>query len=161
MAALPTVTASGGAQAWTPSVVPQPMHFLAAGTPEFFDWQAAFAGVQFDDEVPAEPIAASAAPEAPDPEPEQPDGPTAPTPPPQTTLADPKHFAHRLFADCAREQAGPSGSQGALPKSAGRLRHDMRRYGVLYGRSPSYEPLNDDELNAEFHGQDSDAQNSD
>jgi hypothetical protein len=144
-----------------PPVVPQPMPFIAAGTPAFFDWQAAFAGVQFDDEVPAEPIAASAAPEAPDPEPEQPDGPTAPTPPPQTTLADPKHFAHRLFADCAREQAGPSGSQGALPKSAGRLRHDMRRYGVLYGRSPSYEPLNDDELNAEFHGQDSDAQNSD
>jgi hypothetical protein len=49
-----------------PSVVPQPMPFLAAGTPEFFDWQAAWAGVQFDDEVPAEPIAASAAPEAPD-----------------------------------------------------------------------------------------------
>jgi hypothetical protein len=139
MAALPTVTASGGAQAWTPSVVPQPMHFLAAGTPEFFDWQAAFAGVQFDDEVPAEPIAASAAPEAPDPEPEQPDGPTAPTPPPQTTLADPKHFAHRLFADYASELAGPSGSQRMrLPEP--------------------YEPSAYEDV--EFYGQDSDDQHS-
>jgi hypothetical protein len=106
------------------SVVPQPMPFLAAGTPEFFDWQAAFAGVQFDDEVPAEPI-----------EPEQPDGPTAQTPPPQTTLADPKHFAHRLFADCAREQAGPS---GRLPRP--------------------YEPSAYEDV--EFYGQDSDDQHS-
>jgi hypothetical protein len=114
------------------------MPFLAAGTPEFFDWQAAFAGVQFDDEVPAEPIEASA---APDPEPEQPDGPTAPTPPPQTTLADPKHFAHRLFADCAREQAGPSGR--------------------LKGRPRSYEPYEPSAYeDVEFYGQDSDDQHS-
>jgi hypothetical protein len=134
------------------------MPFLAAGTPEFFDWQAAWAGVQFDDEVPAEPIEASAAPV---PEPEQPDGPTAPTPPPQTTLADPKHFAHRLFADCAREQAGPSGSQGALPKSAGRMRHDTRRYDALNDkmRLPRpYEPSAYEDV--EFYGQDSDDQHS-
>ena len=50
--------------------LPQPMPFLAAGTPEFLAWQESFAGEQLtreDDEVPAEPIAASAAPEAPDP----------------------------------------------------------------------------------------------
>jgi hypothetical protein len=140
---------------------PQPMPFLAAGTPEFFDWQAAFAEEQLpaDVEAPEGPITASPEPGATDAEPEQPDGPEHTAA--QTTLADPKHFAHRLFADYARGLPGPSGSHEALPKSAGRLRHDMRRYGVLYGRSPSYEPLNDDELNAEFHGQDSDAQNSD
>ena len=137
-----------------PSVVPQPMPFLAAGTPEFFDWQAAFAGVQFDDEVPAEPIEASAAPEAPDPEPEQPDGPTAPTPPPQTTLADPKHFAHRLFADYAREQAGPSGSL-RLPRPSG-------SHGAYYkGRPRSYEPYEPSAYeDVEFYRQDSDDQHS-
>ena len=161
--------------------LPQPMPFLAAGTPEFLAWQESFAGEQLtreDDEVPAEPIAASAAPEAPDPEPEQPDGPTAPTPPPQTTLADPKHFAHRLFADYARELAGPSGSQGALPKSAGRMRHDMRRYDALHdkmrlprpsgshgayykGRPRSYEPYEPSAYeDVEFYGQDSDDQHS-
>jgi hypothetical protein len=145
-----------------PSVVPQPMPFLAAGTPEFFDWQAAFAGVQFDNEVPAEPIAASAAPEAPDPAPdagvefdnevpaepiaasaapeapdpapEQPDGPEHTAA--QTTLADPKHFAHRLFESGL---PGPSGSLGAYYK----------------GRPRSYEPYV-----YETNGQDSDGQNS-
>jgi len=120
-----------------PSVVPQPMPFLAAGTPEFFDWQAAYAGAQFDDEVPAEPIAASAAPEAPDPEPEQPDGPEPTAASAQTTLADPKHFAHRLFDSGL---PGPSGSHGAYFK----------------GRPRSYEPYVFD-----TNGQDSDGQNSD
>ena len=140
MPALQTVTASGGAQATPPPSI----------------------GVQ--QHVPAEQIAASTALEAPDPElehPDWPEHPAAPMPPAQTELADPKHFAHRLFAEYASGLPGPSGSHGALPKSAGRQRHEMRRYGVLYGRSPSYEPLNDDELNAEFYGRDSDAQNSD
>jgi len=119
-----------------PPVVPQPMPFLAAGTPEFFEWQAAFAGVQFDDEVPAEPIAASAAPGAPDPEPEQPDGPEPTAASAQTTLADPKHFAHRLFDSGL---PGPSGSHGAYYK----------------GRPRSYEPYV-----FETNGQDSDGQNS-
>jgi hypothetical protein len=115
-------------------VVPQPMPFLAAGTREFFDWQAAWAGVQFDDEVPAEPIEASAAPEAPDPAPEQPDGPEHTAA--QTTLADPKHFAHRLFDSGL---PGPSGSHGPYYK----------------GRPRSYEPYV-----FETNGQDSDGQNS-
>jgi len=119
------------------SVVPQPMPFLAAGTPEFFDWQAAYAGAQFDNEVPAEPIAASAAPEPPDPEPEQPDGPEPTAASAQTTLADPKHFAHRLFDSGL---PGPSGSHGAYFK----------------GRPRSYEPYVFD-----TNGQDSDGQNSD
>jgi hypothetical protein len=119
-----------------PPVVPQPMPFIAAGTPEFFDWQAAWAGVQFDDEVPAEPIAASVAPAAHDPEPAQPDGPTASRPPPQATLEDPKHFAHRPFDGGL---PGPSGSHGAYYK----------------GRPRAYEPYV-----FETNGQDSDGQNS-
>ena len=131
-----------------PIGVPQPMPFLDDGQHELFVWQESVAGEQLpraDDEAPVEPIAASPAPEAPDPEPEQPDWPehpAAPMPPAQTTLADPKHFAHRLFDSGL---PGPSGSHGAYYK----------------GRTRSYEPYDDDELNAEFYGHSSDAQNSD
>ena len=77
--------------------------------------------------------------------------------------------AHAAAPAPPAQPAGPSGSgppgqsasHGASSKDAGRLRHDTRRYGVLYGRSPWYEPLGDDELNACFHGQDSDGRNSD
>ncbi len=57
--------------------------------------------------------------------------------PAQTTLADPKHFAHRLFDSGL---PGPSGSHGAYYK----------------GRPRSYEPYV-----FESNGQDSDGQNSD
>ena len=57
-------------------------------------------------------------------------------PPVLTTLADPKHFAARLFEEGL---PGPSGTHGAYFK----------------GRPRSYEPYDDDE----FYG--SDAQNSD
>ena len=57
---------------------------------------------------------------------------------------------------------GPSGSHGALPKAAGRLRHEMRRYDVLHdkvrlpgpsgshgayykGRPRSYNPYGDED----------------
>ena len=51
------------------------------------------------------------------------------------------------------QPAGPSSSAPPGPSGSDRrLRHDMRRYSVLYGRSPGYEPLKDDELNAEFYG---------
>jgi hypothetical protein len=113
---------------------PQPMPFLAAGTPEFFDWQAAFAEEQLpaDVEAPEGPITVSPEPGATDAEPE-PEHTAAPA---QTTLADPKHFAHRLFDSGL---PGPSGSHGAYYK----------------GRPRSYEPYV-----FETNGQDSDGQNS-
>ena len=85
---------------------------------------------------PAAPIAALPASEAPEPQPEQPATLAASMPPALTTLADPKHFAARLFEDGL---PGPSGSHGAYFK----------------GRPRSFEPYDDDEL----YG--SDAQNSD
>jgi len=122
--------------------LPQPMPFLAAGTPEFFDWQAAFAEEQLpaDVEAPEGPITASPEPGATDAEPEQPDGPEHTAAPAQTTLADPKHFAHRLFDSGLPGPSGnPSGSHGAYYK----------------GRPRSYEPYV-----FETNGQDSDGQNS-
>ena len=69
---------------------------------------------------------------------------------------------------------GPSGSHGALPKAAGRLRHEMRRYDVLQlpgpsgshgayykGRPRSYEPYEPSAYeDVEFFGRDSDDQHS-
>jgi hypothetical protein len=123
------------------------MPSLNDGQREFFDWQAAFAEEQLpeDDEAPEGPIAASPEPGAPGAEPEQPDGPEHTAAPAQTTLADPKHFAHRLFADYARGLPRPSGSHGAYYK----------------GRPRSYEPYEPSAYeDVEFYEQDSDDQHS-
>ena len=68
-----------------------------------------------------------------------PPAPAAPDPPPDTTHADPKYFANRLFADFA----GPSASRG--------VSYQTNREGLL----PSDEDY-DPELDAEFYGRDSD-----
>ena len=68
-----------------------------------------------------------------------PPAPAAPDPPPDTTHADPKYFANRLFADFA----GPSASHG--------VSYQTNREGLL----PSDEDY-DPELDAEFYGRDSD-----
>ena len=121
------------------SVGVPPIPFLQSGTHEHVDWDESFGREHLpreDDEVPVAPIAAPPSPDAPELQLQQPATLEASMPPALTTLADPKHFAARLFEDGL---PGPSGSHGAYFK----------------GRPRSYEPYDDDE----FYG--SDAQNSD